>query len=665
MCGITALINTKGNNQDLSRITRMNQLIRHRGPDDEGYVFFKSSSATHYGGEDTPESVYQSNYPYSPKQSLNPTQSNGFIALGHRRLSILDLSPAGHQPMCSGDKRYWITYNGEIYNYIELRNDLKAKGYHFVSQTDTEVILHAYDHWGKDCLHHFNGMFAFVLYDQKTKSVFIARDRFGIKPLYYWFSPDGVLAIASEIKQFTILPGWKAKMEGQAVYDFLVYSVMDHRRETFFRGVKELRGGEYIECSFQSIREDIVPQKWYELSHQPFAGSFEEASERFRELFTDSVSLRLRADVPVGSCLSGGLDSSSIVCVANRILRERNADTLQKTFSAATTNKRLDESEFINEVISFTGTEGHFVYPSSDRLIHEIDSLVWTQDQPFSTTSVFAQWNVFKLGAENQVKVMLDGQGADELLAGYPFPYSSSHLASLLKRFRFTRFYRELNGTVRIHKISPMALFLFSLYKSMPNLFNSPLQWLTNRKNHVSRWFNVKKLKNLYPDIKHCLDHDYVSIKGLSFEQISWANLSMLLRFEDRNSMAHSIESRLPFLDYRLVEFAYGLRDEHKLSMGVTKRVLREGMKEILPEKINLRMDKIGFETPEEHWLRHEDPEFFRDEVKQAIEISQGIIRPSSIDLLERMIDGKEAFSFLPWRWISLSQWINKFNVKI
>jgi len=347
MCGITVIISQQINS---SQIKRMNDLIRHRGPDDEGYVFFADEKSICVGGKDTPSDVFIEPTPYQPIELIQDLKLSldCHLAFGHRRLAIVDLSGLGHQPMCDSDRRYWITFNGEIYNHVELRTELEILGYKFISHSDTEVILAAYRQWGENCLSRFNGMWAFAIYDRQEDSIFVSRDRFGVKPLYYWVSPEGALAFASEIKQFTAMNGWRAKINPQRVYDFLAWGLTDHTDETLFDGVYQLAPGCCLTLKVKdytdAIAEDgrLKTKSWYQLVPQVFSGSFEDASEAFRQHLTDAVALRLRADVPVGSCLSGGLDSSSIVCLMNQLLHKKNASSLQKTFSACADIKRFD-----------------------------------------------------------------------------------------------------------------------------------------------------------------------------------------------------------------------------------------------------------------------------------------------------------------------------------
>ncbi|HEX9936340.1 MAG TPA: asparagine synthase (glutamine-hydrolyzing) [Longimicrobium sp.] len=663
MCGIAAILAPSGVPAGLIR--SMCQAVRHRGPDDEGYALFATPAAAPrlLGGPDTPAACYQAALPYAPARGVG--EGAAVLALGHRRLSILDVSPAGHQPMSYDGGRLWIAYNGEVYNYLELRAELEALGHAFATHTDTEVILAAYRQWGKACLSRFNGMFALALYDRAARTLFLARDRFGVKPLYYWASPAGFVAFASEIKEFAGLPGWRPRPNGQRTYDFLNWRVTDHTRETMFEGVFQLRGGECMELEVGApappAGAPLPAQRWYELHPAPFEGSFADASERFRELLVDSVRLRLRADVPVGTCLSGGLDSSSIVCAMDALLAERGGG-VQKTFSACAHEARYDERAFIDEVVRATRVEPHYVYPALDPLFDELPALAWHQDEPFGSTSIYAQWNVFRLAAQNGVTVMLDGQGADEQLAGYHV-YFAPLFAGLFRSLRWGALAREVGAARAAHGYG--ALHAARQVAAM--LLPAPLRALGRRVGARTQltpgWLSLEALGAEPVDPFAERGAATASLRELSRTQLTSTNLQMLLHWEDRDSMAHSIESRVPFLDYRLVEFVLGLPDEHKLSGGVTKRVLRESMKGLLPERVRTRMDKMGFVTPEETWVRREAPERFRAAVRHAVEVSRGVILPSAAEKLDRMIDGSEPFEFFPWRLVSFAAWMEAFGV--
>jgi asparagine synthase (glutamine-hydrolysing) len=672
MCGIAALL-TQGTAKPLGdSIGAMTKLVQYRGPDDEGYCLFSGRELTPhpYGGADTAPEVNGARG-YSSINGLADPQKVAFLALGHRRLSIVDLSAAGHQPMSSADLRYWVVYNGEIYNHQELRQELEAKGYRFHSRSDTEVILHAYAEWGNDCVQRFNGMFAFLVMDRVRRRLFVARDRFGVKPLYYWIAPDGLIAFASEIKQLEVLPGWRAHVNGQRAYDFLNWSLFDHTDETLFEGVFQLRGGEALDLDLSPEARRATPGgrlwvcRWYELRGKPFRGTLVEAGQELRRLLSDSVHLRLRADVAVGSCLSGGLDSSAIVCLLNEFLRQRDAHAFQKTFSACVTVKRFDEREFIDEVVRHTSTHAYYVCPTLDDLFPLLDRIIRHQDEPFSSTSIYAQWHVFKLAAEHRVKVMLDGQGADEQLAGY-HSYFSPHFGSLLRKWRWLTLWQEMQATKGLHKYSLVWGVQQALDNVLPEPLRQPLRRWAGKAGHMTPWLDTEKLAAVPRD--PFLDAGGAkapSVQAMSRSQLTATSLPMLLHWEDRDSMAHSVEARVPFLDYRLVEFVLGLPDDYKIAGGETKRALREGMRGVLPERIRTRMDKLGFVTSEEMWLREQDPKSFRNALRDAVAVSAGIIREGVLPMLDDMILGTRPFTFLPWRLISFGAWIRVFSLRV
>jgi len=618
MCGIAALF---GHVPEGHWIEEMTDLVEHRGPDARGVRQF----------------------------SCNRAQ------LGHRRLTILDLSSLGNQPMSTRDDRFHITYNGEIYNYIELRQELETKGYSFASQSDTEVLLAAFAEWGKECLPKLNGMFAFVIYDSVKERFFAARDRFGIKPLYVWMSPSGFAALASEIKQFTCLPGFLAQLNHQRAYDFLNWTVHNHTRETLFSDVLQIKGGEYWECDLDDLT--FKSNSWYLLKQSPFKGSLQEASQLYRELLSDSIRLRLRSDVALGSCLSGGLDSSSIVCLINSQLKSQSAAHQQRTFSACSHIDKWNERRFMDQVMAQTNHQGHFTTPNHERLIEDLDQMIWHQDEPFGTTSIFAQWEVFKLAKKHQVKVMLDGQGADEQLAGYTGCYGS-HFLSLYRSMRWIRLLKEMKGAKpTLNCVNPLTLLGSKL---LPDCLRIPLSKIYRRPSKEPDWISFQRL--------HAEDHyPFPQIYQLDLDEYCRhmtfiSSLPMLLHFEDRDSMAHSIEARTPFLDWRLVEFTLNLPSECKISDGWTKRVLRDSMKGVIPEGIRTRRDKIGFATAEEDWIKNP---IFRTILNQSIESSQGIVSPKVLKEYDQVVAGKEPFSNTIWRVICFGRWLERFSVKV
>lgn len=620
MCGIAGIYSLYHLPISAGLLKKMTDIQRHRGPDDEGHYI------------------------------------NNSVGLGHRRLSIIDLSPAGHQPMCNEDGTIWITYNGEVYNYIELTPELKAKGHVFSSSTDTEVIIHAYEEYGEECLQKFNGMFAFAIWDERKKKLFCARDRFGIKPFYYYFDSRR-FHFASEIKAIIEDRTIERKPNDRIIYDYLAHGLLDHTEDTFFEGIKRLMPAHYlvIENSEVKIRRywDLDP-----MNVQKEVGD-EECARKFYELFRDSVRLQLRSDVPVGTCLSGGLDSSSIVCVANDQLKELSDEPQQKTFSSCFDDKKYDEREYIEAVIEKTGAQANYTFPKGEELFDLIQDVIWHQDEPFGSTSIFAQWHVMKLAKERGVKVLLDGQGADEILAGY-HGYYLSFFADLIKTFRFKKLNTEINYYSKYHSYSKLyalvqVLILIIAYLS-PNFLKNKIKYIIIKKGWLKSEFikaNNKDKTTISKYKSYLQNHLY---------QVLIIGLPSLLHYEDRNSMAFSIESRVPFLDYRLVEFMFSLPNNQKINNGITKVVLRSAMKDILPEKVRNRMDKMGFVTPEDIWFRTSAKDKIIEIISSDSFRGRKYFNVSEIKKeFEAHCKGKKNISFVIWRWINLELWLRKF----
>jgi asparagine synthase (glutamine-hydrolysing) len=558
--------------------------------------------------------------------------------------------------------RYWLTFNGEIYNHRALREQLAALGHTFVSASDTEVLLHACIEWGADCLSRLNGIFSFVLFDAASGELLAARDRFGVKPLYVWRGAN-LVALASEIKQFTALPGWHASIHRQRAYDFLHWNLLDHTSQTLFEGVAQLQGGEMLHGSLEQLRAGtLAPRRWYRLEPDPAAAgiAWPEAVARFRELLDDSVTLQLRADVPVGSCLSGGLDSSSIVCLASRHLAGAGAG--QHAFSARASVAAYDEGRFIEAVLRHTGVEGHQVTPAPDPLWALLPAITWHQDEPFGSTSIYAQWAVFALARTAGVKVVLDGQGADEMLAGY-HGFFGPRLAALLREGRWSALARESRRLQQLHGYSAAHVLARMTDALLPDRVRQALRRAAGKPSATaSPWLDLSRLGCRPEDPFEALGARRPGVRNLSRTQLVATNLPMLLHWEDRSSMAHGVEARVPFLDHRLVEFALGLPDDYKLADGTTKRILREAMRGILPEEVRERRDKLGFVTPEEAWVRRA-PQPFRQALDAAVQAAGGIIRPEVLRDFNEMVAGRRGFNHDWWRVISFGAWLARFDV--
>lgn len=591
MCGIFGLISRRGNASPV--LSEMSDLIRHRGPDGEGFaIFTPGRTAAIRGGVDTPSHLYNAQTPYAPERPLTREDQHGArVALGHRRLAIVDLSEFGHQPMCSSDRSDWIVYNGEVYNHVELQAELEALGHRFPSHSDTAVILAAYREWGVDCLRRFNGMFCFVLYDQAKDRMFLARDRFGVKPLNMWSNGE-TFAFASEVKAFLALPEFSPRPRVEAMRAYLLEGPAEHEADTIFEGVQRLSAASLIYASPTSLLEgSAVETRWWTLDpndskepHDPARAAG--IAEAYREHLDEAVRVRLRADVKIGSALSGGLDSSSIVWFVAQQLREQGASGLQETFSSVYRSpgvEAYDESRFIEEVGSKLGVSVNTVEPKPADVPVEHERMIWALDTPPETT-LMSSWHTFRLVNANGIKVTLDGQGADEQMAGYlyylPHALAGRPLAEIFKT-------------------------MFSLVGSHPNkmVWGSLALALLGRHAPASILANHRQraAARMLPDGLNA--HLKADCEG---------SLANLLHYADRTSMAFSVESRAPYLDFRLAEFLAGVPEAYKLHDGWTKHLARVAMDGRLPDNIAWRRDKMGWPTPDEVWAHGPLAAWFR-----------------------------------------------------
>lgn len=668
MCGIFGVFQVRPFN--VREILAMGQLIRHRGPDDEGFLVIEDGACTPYGGVDTPDAIFAATAPYIPAKRLDSSVfgSGGGLVLGHRRLSILDLSAAGHQPMSYLD-RYWIVFNGEVYNYLELQAELRAKGYRFSSHTDTEVILAAYDCWGPESLSHFNGMWGMAIYDRLEQTLFLARDRFGVKPLYLWSTEAG-LAFASEIKAFTVLDGWKAQGNPDRMLDYLVWSLSDHSEETLFKGVTQLPPGGQLMLKVPQMLAQLQegrkpryqPTRWYSPASVHFS-SEAEAQQAFRNLLTDAIRLRLRADVPLGSCLSGGLDSSTVVCLMQQLLDEQGVSGQQRTFTACSAEQSFDESDYAKIVIDRTGVQGIFTTPEPERLFRELEALVWSQDEPFASTSIFAQKCVFNLAKANQVTVMLDGQGADEILCGYR-GFVGAYLAELFRGCRWPKLAQEIFNLKREIGFSPQRSLGYMAAYTAPSLIGL-MGRFDGRAYSERDWLGTAHQHAFSKDPVAAAGGRSGSIRQMSLAQLAATNLPMLLRWEDRNSMACSIEARTPFLDYRVVEACLGMPAEYKIGGGVSKRVLRASMRGVVPDHILDRKDKMGFVTAEQSWLKGEAKAQFRKAIQESLDRFPGMLAERLLADFDAVTQDNKGFDHRYWRVINLGYWGRAYNISL
>jgi len=609
MCGICGIINFNQKEVPESRIRSMMLKMKHRGPDDEG-VFIDQN-----------------------------------VGLGFVRLSIIDLSPSGHQPMISADKRYIIVFNGEIYNYIELRELLQARGYSFFSSSDTEVLLNAYIEWGEDCLDRFNGMFSFVIYDRNEHRIFAARDRFGVKPFYFY--QDGERFIfASEIPAIFKARDIEREANEDIIYTYMIYNRTDFDEQTFFKNIKKLVHGHKL--SFNTNENVINVKRWYcliENLSKPFANPHE-----FEELFTDSVRLRLRSDVPVSLSFSGGLDSSSILSVLTNKLERKDIHTFSAIYGEG---KKGDESEYIN-IYKDENVPMHFTYPTGESLLDDFTEFIGTHFEPVQSTSIYAQYKVLQMINQQGIKVTLTGQGADEQLGGY--------------HYFFGQYFKELLNQAKIYSLLKEALFYTAKHRSFLAFQYLGYFYLSHGLQDRFALGKSKYLNKDFSDLyskKDYLMMNLYSAKGLndSFLNHFEYKLEHLLKWDDINSMKFSVETRVPFLDYRFVEHTLSLSPSDIIKNGTTKHYLREAMKGTLPEPIRQRNSKIGFSTPDNDWFR--DIHFIKlinDILDSGSFINRGYINAEYASSLYKKHLRKELnISRDIWKWINLELWFRKF----
>jgi asparagine synthase (glutamine-hydrolysing) len=625
MCGICGIVSYQTKASE-SQIRLMMDAVTHRGPDGGGLMLFDS------------------------------------LALGHRRLSILDLSAYANQPMRYQD-RYTTVYNGEIYNYIELREELKAQGYSFATDCDTEVLLAGFAHWGEDCVQHFNGMWGFSIYDSEKQTLFCARDRFGVKPFYYT-EQDEYFAFGSEIKQLLALNPNLPKANRDTLLAFLIAAQLDHSSQTMFDGILQLEPGTSL--LFHLDTHQFAVSRWYDLMEvKPERHSFEQNVDVFRQTFTDAVRLRLRSDVPVGSCLSGGLDSSAIVCTINQLMRESGQPFDQHVVSACYDDPKYDERPYMDAVLEQTHATSHRVYPDVTRVLEELDHFTWQMDEPITSTSHYAQWCVYREAKKSGLTVMLDGQGADEQLAGYT-EFFDLLFVELIRSFQFFRLEKEIKLFNQSRKTAFYASGTRYRIELLLRAFTPDFIKRYRRKKQIAACgpFTLEQMRS--PEIQRLGDSFNIKRpRAYIYAQI-FRTLAVLLHYGDRNSMAFSIESRLPFLDYRVVESLFAMPLSHKIRFGLTKRVMRAAMRGVMPDMITNRLSKLGFSTPEEEWMR-ENADLFRDMLEQAVSRLDPLLDATQTmgwyDEIRRTDRFRECHVI--WRIISAARWAEVFHVQI
>lgn len=568
-------------------LSQMAAALRHRGPDDEGYVVHAASAPFRcFRGDDTvPE--------FGDLPHWRSADGRGYpVGLCHRRLSILDLTSAGHQPMISGDGNLALVFGGEIYNYLELADELEALGWRLKPCGDTAVLLAAFHQWGPACVDRLRGMWALAAFDRRSGRLTLSRDRFGIKPIYY-ARVNGSLAFSSEIKGLLpFLPGAPRGSTRETVR-VLMWGRTDDEEATLFEDVRALPAG----CNLHVDTRDLTcrVERYYDVSaatNERFDGSLEDAVHEYQQRLDESVRLHLRSDVQVGSCLSGGIDSNLTAALATRHLPNRGLTT----FTAVYEDPALDERRYVEAHAAQSGRlETKFVSPTATSLHAEIDQLVWAQDQPMASTSPFAQWAVMRLAAENKIKVLLDGQGADEALGGYSY-FAGAQLLELARAGRISRALREARLLKEHRSVSIWRELGRATYHQLPPLLQASARRAARAGYQlVTPSYREHAGRPHKPAPRTFRDYSIDAVRH---------SLPELLRYEDRSSMAFSIESRVPFLDHPLVELTLSLPTNFKIHDGWTKFVQRRAAEAVLPAEIVWRRDKLGFTTPQRDWKR-------------------------------------------------------------
>ena len=568
MCGIAAIFRFDGLEVDRTGLEQMTARLHHRGPD---------GGAVHVAGS---------------------------VGLGFRRLSILDLSPAANQPMASDDGQILLVFNGEIYNYVELRDELRSKGYHFRSSGDTEVLLRAYQEWGPDCLPRLNGMWAFLVHDRRRGVLFGSRDRFGVKPLY-WHRDPAALYFASEIKAIRACGSYNDGVDWERAASFLHHGRLDDAPRSFYRGITQLPAG----TAFEVDRAGRMRQWNYWSLDDVSAVDTSDPVPAFRNLFENSVMLRMRSDVPVGVCLSGGLDSSSIICAADRLVRLGNAQRDQPLLAFCYMAPEFDETVYIDDILEDTGAQLKRLETNPVHLWDRLAAVLWYQDEPVHSMTAVVGFELMRLAAANGIRVILNGQGADETMGGY-FSYFNDYWRELLANGRLGRAWREIGDHAATHEGGFLRLLVGAVRDVCQWQLSGlePYRALAGRRRRArletDRWFDRELARHITVepgDVKA-----EIGLNTALKRSIAESSLPLYLRVEDRNSMAHSVEARLPFLDYRLVSLLLRLGSEWKMRGGANKFLLREAMRGRIPESVRVRRDKMGFPTPVKRWLAGE-----------------------------------------------------------
>ncbi len=603
MCGFAGMVGFEGLPADKQAVDRMTASLFHRGPDEGGFYASRS------------------------------------VGLGFRRLAILDLTPTAHQPMISEDGELILVFNGAIYNYVELRHELQSLGHTFKSTGDTEVLLHAYQQWGHDCLPKLNGMWAFLIYDRQRSRVFGSRDRFGVKPLFYHRTNRYAL-FASEIKAVRASGLYQGGVNWKIASKFLLQGEINDGEERFFTDIHQLPPGTAFELDIEGHWKQW---RFWSLGAIPSIDC-KDPVQSFGELLEDSVRLRMRSDQPIGVTLSGGLDSTSIICMLAKLKSESEHERMTALHAFSFITKEFDESSYIADTVIQTQATLHRFQEAPLELWDKMATVLWFHDEPVHSFNALVGFDLIRLTAKNGIRVVLCGQGADEVIAGYS-SYFPAYWQMLIRQGGFGDAWNEIQSYTSVHGGSPWKYFLSSLGKAgLTALHHLPAYhalsvWKNQRKYQRNTWFSPELCRYYENDVPEYLD---LSLTAIQMRAVEHAPLPLYLRVEDRNSMAHSVETRLPFLDYRLVSLVFNIATKWKLRGPWNKFLLREAMRHRIPETVRTRVDKMGFPVPDQKWFAEDLYEPMQDLLASQAVRERGIYNVSAISHdLQRHRDGQ------------------------
>ncbi len=638
MCGLAGVISRESERFAPHLARSMLKSLRHRGPDDQGILLFSPERT--YLGRDI------------------PANAEGTALLIHTRLAIIDLAETGWQPMASPDGRFYIVFNGEIYNYLELRKELAELGHPFRSRSDTEVLLAAYQKWGSKALQRLTGMFAFAILDTHGRSLFLARDPFGIKPLYYGVG-SGRFAFASEPRVLLALPWISRGVDAERAYRYLRHGTTDCGSKTLFADIQQLPPGHYLDVRPDQVAEPRPLAYWDLECDRDLELSFDEAAAQLRDMFLKNVELHLRSDVPVGATLSGGIDSSAIV-MAMRLIQGQRLDL--HTFSFIPDDPRLSEEPWIDLITRVAQAQVHKIRPTREHLLADVDHLIWLQGEPFGSTSIYAQHCVFAQVRSAGIKVTLGGQGADEMLGGYRI-YLAARMLSLIRRGQWWEAGRFLRKALRQPGVE-LKTILLNAGAILPGPVQLAAGSLLERR-FMPPWLDAAWFARRGVDPRP--RRKRVSPRALR-EKLAVAlretSLPMLLRYEDRNSMGFSVENRVPFLTPALAGFVLSLPEDYIIAAdGTSKSVFRKALVGIVPDRILERRDKIGFATPERDWLGSSS-DWVAGVLSQRRVARVRPLSPTGLqDEWSRIRSRRGRFDSRVWQWVNFVRWCELFDV--